>query len=272
MLPGVGQGFFDDRAPQMLFDLGSTVVETPTFVGESGIGYAVTAGGLVRFDLGDPAGGARVVFAGQGVLAAQALANGLVVVALGGGAVKVLAPRGDGLIVVAQLQAQGGVPALPSSLAVLQKANGQVEVLVANQGDDTIFVFAPVVVGQGTPGGAGSSRSTGGPAQRSRSSSCRRLGSPRVPRAAPAVPARPERQDRPPCIAPGHDNGAAAERRLLARRTAPAGGRHRPGVPPGQQLRHRGPARLRVRQRRTRPGRGARPWLATSHAVGDRSP
>ena len=118
---------------------------------------------------------------------------------VGGGAVKVLAPRGDGLIVVAQLQAQGGVPALPSSLAVLQKANGQVEVLVANQGDDTIFVFAPVVVGQGTPG---SGLPAGQQKQRSRSSSCRRLGSPRVPRAAPAVPARPERQDRPPWYRP----------------------------------------------------------------------
>ena len=34
LLPGVGQGFFDDQHPQTLFNLGSAVVQPPTFVGE----------------------------------------------------------------------------------------------------------------------------------------------------------------------------------------------------------------------------------------------
>ena len=55
-LPGVGQGFFDDQDPRTLFNLGSAVVQPPTFVGTSGLGYVVTAGGdLVRFDLDTPA-------------------------------------------------------------------------------------------------------------------------------------------------------------------------------------------------------------------------
>ena len=44
------------RSPRTLFNLGSAVVQPPTFAGDSGVGYAVTAGGdLVRFDLDNPA-------------------------------------------------------------------------------------------------------------------------------------------------------------------------------------------------------------------------
>ena len=39
LLPGVGQGFFDDQNPQTLFNLGSAVVQPPTFIGDSGVGY-----------------------------------------------------------------------------------------------------------------------------------------------------------------------------------------------------------------------------------------
>jgi hypothetical protein len=146
LLPGVGQGFFDDQHPRTLFDLGGAVVQPPTFVGASGVGYAVTAGGeLVRFDLGNPGGGARVVFAGPDVLAARALDSGEVVVATAGGTVQVLVPQGDGLSVAAELHAQGGVPVLPSALEVLHTPGGQLQVLVSNQGSDTIFVFASAV-------------------------------------------------------------------------------------------------------------------------------
>jgi hypothetical protein len=96
----------------------------------------------VRFDLANPAGGARVVFSGQDVVAARALASGLVVVALASGTVEVLAGSGDSLGVVAQLSAQTGVPSLPSNLEVLLTAGGQLQVLVSSQGSDTIFVFA----------------------------------------------------------------------------------------------------------------------------------
>jgi hypothetical protein len=155
LLPGVGQGFFDDQHPRTLFDLGSALVQPPTFVGDSGLGYAVTASGqLVRFDLANLSAGPRVVFAGQDVRAARALASGDVVVALAGGSVEVLSPQGNGLTVTAELQAQGGVPVLPSALEVLQTAGGQAEVLVSSQGSDAIFVFAsPTAV---HPGPAGS--------------------------------------------------------------------------------------------------------------------
>jgi hypothetical protein len=152
LLKGVGQGFFDDQHPQTLFDLGGAVVQTPTFVGDSGIGYAVTANGeLVRFDLDNPGGGVRVVFSGQVVLAAQAQANGLVVVALAGGTVEVLVPQGDGLGVATELRAQAGVPVLPSALQVLRTASGQLQVLVSSQGSDTIFVFAAAVIAPPSP-------------------------------------------------------------------------------------------------------------------------
>ncbi len=52
LLPGVGGGFFDDQRPTVLFNLGSAVVQPPTFAGASSLGYVVTASGnLVRFDL-----------------------------------------------------------------------------------------------------------------------------------------------------------------------------------------------------------------------------
>ena len=143
LLPGVGGGFFDDQAAAVLFNLGSAVVQPPTFAGDSGVGYAVTAGGdLVRFDLNNPSGGASVVFSGQQVLAAQALPSGQVVVALASGTVDLLAPQGNGLSVASELQATGGTPALPSAIDVVEKPDGLFDVLVSSQGSDTIFVFA----------------------------------------------------------------------------------------------------------------------------------
>ena len=73
LLPGVGGGFFDDQEPQTLLNLGGAVVQAPTFVGTTGVGYAVIANGnLVQFDLNNTSAGAPVVFAGQQVVAASA--------------------------------------------------------------------------------------------------------------------------------------------------------------------------------------------------------
>ena len=142
LLPGVGRGFFDDRQPKVLFNLGRAVVQPPTFAGDSSVGYAVTAGGdLVRFDLNNPGGGARVVFSGQQVLAAQALPGGQVVVALAGGIVNILVPQGNGLRVASTLVPKGEIPALPSAIQVVNKPNGLFDVLVSSQGSDNIFVF-----------------------------------------------------------------------------------------------------------------------------------
>jgi hypothetical protein len=147
-LTGVGQGFFDDRQPQMLFNLRGAVDQPPTFTGDSGVGFAVTtAGELVRFDLSNPGGGAGVVFVGSHLVAARALSSGQVVVAVADGTVKILSPQGDHLIVTSELRAQAGAPALPSSLVVLQQASGQFQVLVSSRGSDTVSVFASVSSG-----------------------------------------------------------------------------------------------------------------------------
>ncbi len=143
LLPGVGQGFFDDQDPKTLFNLGSAVVQPPTYTGTSGVGYAVTVGGnLVRFDLNNSAAGASVVFSGQQVLAAQALPSGQVVVALASGIVDVLAPQGNNLSVATELLSQGATPALPSAIDVVGKPNGSFDVLVSSQGSDTLSVFS----------------------------------------------------------------------------------------------------------------------------------
>jgi hypothetical protein len=143
LLPGVGRGFFDDRLPKLLFNLGGAVVQAPTFTGDTGVGFAVTAAGdLVRFDLNNPAGGATLVFSGHQVVAAQALASGQVVVALSNGIVDILDPQGNGLSVASELLAKGETPALPSTIEVVDKPGGLFDVLVSSQGSDTISVFS----------------------------------------------------------------------------------------------------------------------------------
>ncbi|MFO0911124.1 MAG: VCBS repeat-containing protein, partial [Isosphaeraceae bacterium] len=146
LLPGVGQGFFDDQAPTTLVNLGAALVQPPTFVGSASVGYAVTATGtLLRFDLSNPGAGASVVYSSEPVVAAQALATGKVAVALASGAVNLLEPSGDGLVVTSQLQARGGTAVSPSSINVVENSRGGFSVLVSSQGSDTLFVYAPDV-------------------------------------------------------------------------------------------------------------------------------
>jgi hypothetical protein len=145
LLPGVGGGFFDDRQPKTLFNLGGALAQPPSFTPGTGLGYAVASdGNLVRFDLDDPSAGASVAFSAAPVVAAQALASGAVVVALADGFVDILAPTtGSGaLAVTSELKPQGGTPTLPSAIDVVANSNGQLNVLVSSQGSDTLFVFA----------------------------------------------------------------------------------------------------------------------------------
>jgi hypothetical protein len=76
------------------------------------------------------------------VVAAQAVSSGQIAVALASGAVELLQPQGDSLTVSAQLQPQGGIAALPSSIDVLKNSSGNFNVLVGSQGSDTVFVYA----------------------------------------------------------------------------------------------------------------------------------
>ncbi len=136
VLPGRGLGFFDDRAPATTA-LGSALMQPPAFVGGSGVGFAVTAGGaLVRFDLGAPGGGVSVVTA-AGVMAAQPLADGRVVEVRAGGVVDVLAADGGP---GQALLPRGGWPDAPSGIAVVGEGDA-LEVLVTSQGSDTVFAF-----------------------------------------------------------------------------------------------------------------------------------
>ncbi len=142
VLPAVGNGFFDDQEPETLFNLGSALVQPPTFIGNTGVGYAVTAAGdLVRFSLSDPSAGANVVFSAEPVLAAQALSTGQVVAALANGNVSLLFPNGNVLLVESVLQAEAGLPTAPSAIDVVSNRAGQLNVLVSSAGSDTIFVF-----------------------------------------------------------------------------------------------------------------------------------
>ena len=141
VLHGVGRGFFDDRDPQLLFDLGDSLSQAPTFVGDTGLGYAVTTSGtLIRFELDKP-GSATIIDAVQGVLTARTLPTGQLIVAYPGGGVSVLSPQGNTLVVTSELQSVGGVPVLPSAIEVVVQANGEYSVLVSSQGSDDIFTF-----------------------------------------------------------------------------------------------------------------------------------
>ena len=152
-LPGVGEGFFDDQNPRTLINFGSALLQPPTFVGTTDLGYVVTAGGdLLRFNLSSAGAGAAVAYSGQQVVAAQAVASGQVLVALADGGVDLLQPQGNALTVESVLQAQGGVPALPSAIDVVNKPGGQLNVLVSSEGSDNIFVFSQAAASVGGGG------------------------------------------------------------------------------------------------------------------------
>ena len=89
----------------------------------------------------------------QQVVAAQALANGQVVAALADGAVDLLNAQGNSLSLASVLQAQGGIPALPSAIDVVSKPSGQFSVLVSSEGSDNLYVFAPAAVSSEAEGG-----------------------------------------------------------------------------------------------------------------------
>jgi hypothetical protein len=142
VLPGVGQGFFNDQSPQVLTFPGNPALQAPSFFGASTAGVVAAGNGtLLGFDLAAFAGSVRTLFAppaGEAVDAAEALPDGQVVVALEGGAVEQLGPSGA---VDLQFDPLTGMPLSPSALAVLQGESG-LKVLVTNAGGDRVFVFS----------------------------------------------------------------------------------------------------------------------------------
>jgi hypothetical protein len=149
VLPGVGQGFFNDQNPQIVNLPGNPVLtQGPTFFGSTGSGIVVTATGqLIGFNLNNLSSSGAILFTpppGEGVAAAQALADGHVVAVLSSGTVVDLEPTKDGLLTVDSTFAPlAGIPSEPSALAVLQEESG-IQVLVTGAGNDQVFAFGIV--------------------------------------------------------------------------------------------------------------------------------
>ncbi len=142
VLPGRGQGFFDDRNPT-LFDLGSPLLAPPTFVGDSDQGYAVAANGsLLGFNLANFDGTLQTVFSSAvDVVAALALGDGSVVALTQSGQVEELQANETGqLDVVQTLVPLSGIPSDPSALDVLLTDDGM-RAFVTSAGQDTVFVY-----------------------------------------------------------------------------------------------------------------------------------
>ena len=163
-LPGVGRGFFNDQDPQTLFRLGSALVQPPRSWARAVWATPSRPPGIWSGSTSTiPTPGASVVFSGQQVVAAQALASGQVVVALADSVVDVLGPQGNGLFVQSQLLAAGTTAALPSSIEVLARSNGVFDVLVSSQGSDNLSVYTlggAIASGGVTPSPAGASLPT----------------------------------------------------------------------------------------------------------------
>ena len=148
LLPGRGQGFFDDRSPQIL-SLGTTLSQPPTLIPGTSIAYAVSNTGLLmRFDMSDLNTPATILPGQEGVLAAQLInASEIVEVRSGGIVNEVDTTTGS---VVSALSPQNGLPLLPSSLALLETDSG-LEALVTAENSNTIYEFRATSTGIGEP-------------------------------------------------------------------------------------------------------------------------
>jgi hypothetical protein len=145
VLPGVGQGFFNDQNPRVVNIPGNPVLaQAPPVLISSGVGViAATNGSLFTFNLTtlQPV----QTFApptGQSVVAVQAMTNGDLVAAFQTGEVALLAPSpvtGEDQV-VQTLTPRTGTPEAPSDLEVLPEGPTE-EVLVTSEGENTLFVF-----------------------------------------------------------------------------------------------------------------------------------
>jgi hypothetical protein len=150
LLPGRGQGFFDDRTPQIV-SLNTPVAGGPIVVGGEAV-FPMLDGALVGFNLAT-LGDVHTVFDSTEVSALGALPDGDVAVARADGNVDLLHwDSGLGQFdLEASLTALSGLPVDPTALAVLQSDSG-LRVLVAQAGSDALFVFALPSGGEGVPG------------------------------------------------------------------------------------------------------------------------
>jgi hypothetical protein len=156
ILPGRGNGFFDDRNPVILHLPGTLPPEAVAPVPNEPLPLIQTPGQIL-----DPNQGGRPVFtapAGQVIGAVGAATDGRLVVALGG-LVEVLqqdaAGNFDVTETLTELTPLLGPPSDPSALEVLETADG-LRAFVTSAGLDDVFVF-------GEPGGGGGGGGGGPP-------------------------------------------------------------------------------------------------------------
>ncbi len=149
VLPGRGQGFFDDRSPTILNIPGNPMLpEGPSFPENSDEGFVATAvdGRLIGFDLDNFSASVHVLFTpppGEGVDSFEALSNGDVIAALAGGTVVELTRQTSGVFAIESVFAPlSGIPSDPSALEVLQ-GETNMQVLVTDAGGDRVFIFIP---------------------------------------------------------------------------------------------------------------------------------
>jgi hypothetical protein len=149
ILPGIGSngqgtGFFqDNRATTLTIPGGSGMVSQSGNFLVTGTGAIVNT--LTLATVFSPA-------PGQAVTAVQALSDGNLVAALLGGSVALLAqnPASQTFADVQELTPLTGIPSAPSALAVLETVSERL-VLVTNEGEGQVFVFALDTSGTGGP-------------------------------------------------------------------------------------------------------------------------
>jgi hypothetical protein len=144
VLPGRGQGFFDDRAAMVLNVPGNPGL-LPSVIFPSGSGVVPTADGrLIGLSLNNFNASVQTVFtSADGVNGVAALSDTELVLADATGALALLRFN----LVTQHFDALGdltpltGIPSDPSALAVLESETGT-QVLVTSAGQDQVFVFA----------------------------------------------------------------------------------------------------------------------------------
>jgi hypothetical protein len=164
VLPGVGQGFFNDQASAVTtVGLGTSVTQAPVVVGTTGeLVMPTTSGGLIGVNTNDLSAPVQTILPaappGAGVAALATLPDGSLVAALQNGTVEQFAfDATTGTLGAGQeLTPLTGVPTDPNALAALPTPTGT-EVLVTSAGEDQLFVFGLEAGGGGgsAPGSPG---------------------------------------------------------------------------------------------------------------------
>ena len=147
LLPSRGQGFFDDRNPQIFTIPGNPVIGPPTFLDTKGDAVVVTAKGqLVEFNIYNFAATVHYVYnpssSNSDVVAVQPGPDGVLVGVLQDGIVALLQENAiSGVFdLVQDFTPLNGIPDNPARWCCWRPLPGW-KLLVTNQGQDQLFLF-----------------------------------------------------------------------------------------------------------------------------------